>query len=327
MRKLLIISIIIFLVLFSFAAIRRMRKGLETNGTPPVAGTYSSGNYNESITVDGRERTYLLHVPVGLEAKKQYPLMVLLHGGGGDAELAAKMSGMSKKADAEKFIALYPEGVAGATKLRSWNAGDCCAYASRQKIDDVGFIKTLVEKIKKDYPVDSRRVYVSGMSNGAMMTHRVACELSDIFAGAAAVAGTIQVSSCSPSNPIAFIAFHGTADDNVPYSGGPGTGNFTTKNVFVSAEKTASDWAERNQCPTGPKTETISPLANDGVTIEKISYGSCKNSADTILYRLNGGKHYWPGGEPGLRQEAAIPTKAISATDVIWEFFKGHAKQ
>ena len=326
MKKLVILIVVFILIFVSFAILRRVRETPGMNSGMPPTEFLAPGDYKESITVDGRERTYLLHIPTGLEAREQYPLMVLLHGGGGDTELAAKMSGMSAKADKEKFIVAYPEGVAGPTKLRSWNAGDCCAYASRQKIDDVGFIKALVEKVKKDFPVDSRRVYVSGMSNGAMMTHRVACELSDIFAGAAAVAGTIQVSSCNPSNPIAFIAFHGTADDNVPYNGGPGTGEFTTKNIFVSAEKTIKDWAARNSCNSNPATVSVPPLVNDGITIDKISYGSCNNSADTVFYRINGGKHYWPGGEPGRRQEAAVPTKVISATDVIWEFFKGHAK-
>jgi len=153
------------------------------------AGSTDSAIHGERQTLvhGGIERHYVVRVPPdAIQTTAAVPLVLVLHGGGGNAEVTERMTGFSHKAAREGFIVVYPEGTGGFTrKLLTWNAGHCCGYAMEQKIDDVGFISVLLHKLIQEYPVDSARIYVTGMSNGGMMTHRLGIELSDRFAAIA----------------------------------------------------------------------------------------------------------------------------------------------
>ncbi len=138
-----------------------------------------SGTTSGSITVGGRTRVYNIHLPSSYDAADPLPLVLVLHGTTQSIASVERMSGMSRVADREKFIAVYPSGTGPMDRVPTWNAGNCCAYALRNNVDDVDFLRALIEKLKSEYPMDAKRIYVTGISNGAMMSCRLACELSD----------------------------------------------------------------------------------------------------------------------------------------------------
>jgi polyhydroxybutyrate depolymerase len=306
--------LIVLAILILGGAIHFVRNKANTN-------TLASGDYAKSIkTADGLTRTYMVHLPTGYDVSKSYPLVLVLHGGGGNAAITERQTGFSTLSDANGFIVAYPEGTTGPVLglLSSWNAGDCCGSA-KNKIDDVSFIRQLVTSLESTYSINSAKVFATGMSNGAMLSNRLACEAADIFAGVAPVSGTIQIPVCSPSRPVPILMIHGTSDGTVPYNGGAGTGTFTKSNTFLSVPQALADWAARNKCSSGPTTTPVTPLVNDGKTVDKLAYAGC--SAPTLLYRVNGGSHSWPGGVDVQLQDSNAPTQAINASQTIWDFF------
>ena len=160
----------------------------------------------------GAARSYLIHLPNDREPAAPAALVVVLHGLGADASTAPRMSGMDAKADREGFIALYPNG-----RSLSWNAWRCCGAAEVKQFDDVGFIRAVVEKVAREHAVDRKRIYATGISNGAMMAYRLGCEAADVFAAIAPVAGAMLTNDCRPSTALSVVVFHGMADDVVPF--------------------------------------------------------------------------------------------------------------
>jgi polyhydroxybutyrate depolymerase len=206
-----------------------------------------------SIESGGRTRTYFVHTPPGYDGTEKLPLVIVLHGGGGNAENAEKMSGMSDKADAANFLVLYPDGTGGVGEhFHTWNSGNCCAYAMKNNVDDVAFLRALIEKLEYEYAVDQKRVFVTGMSNGGMMAYRVGCTMADKVAAIAPVAGAIDA-SCNPSAPVSVIAFHGTEDENVPYNGGVGKRQIDGPRDDKSVAYAIDFWVKRDGCNTTPK--------------------------------------------------------------------------
>jgi polyhydroxybutyrate depolymerase len=280
----------------------------------------AGGDQTYSLTTsDGRLRTYIVHLPTGYKQDKKYPVLIHLHGGGGSAENGENMSGFSGLADTKGFIAVYPNGIAGQLGERTWDAGRCCGYAESHQVDDVSFIREVVSQVKAKYSTDHAKFFVTGMSNGAMLAQRLACEAADVFAGVATVSGTPQISSCHPARPVPIIMIHGTADTSVPYNGGSGQNSNTRNNTFTPVSQVLTDWATRDVCTGSQRINSVPPLVHDGITIDKITYARC--AAPVVLYRLNGGTHSWPGGKAGQRQEAATPTQAFNASETVWSFF------
>jgi len=278
------------------------------------------GDQMLSMRVDGRERTYLLHLPPTYDGKRPLPLVIVLHGGGGNAQNAARMTGFSAKADKEGFVVVYPNGTGRLTnRLLTWNSGNCCGYALDHEIDDVKFIGALVDRLIRDRHIDPHRVYATGMSNGGMMAYRLGCELSDKIAAIAPVSGALNLENCQSSSPVSVIVFHGTLDEHVLYNGGaPRKGADRHPRVDKSVAYAMSFWAMRDGCtPTPQRVE-------NGDIIRDI-YGGGKEGTEVVLYTIKGGGHAWPGGQKGyaLGDE---PTQSISATDLMWDFFMRHPK-
>ncbi len=267
-------------------------------------------NSLESLVHHGRVRTYKVHLPSrGLT--ERLPLVIVLHGFNGNADQAEEMSGMSWKADAENFIVVYPEGTEGPEeRAYSWNAENCCAEAYYEGVDDIGFIRALIEKLSKDHPVDPERIYVTGFSNGGMMTYRLACMLSDKIAAIAPVSGSLNDADCSPTHPVSVLAFHGTADDRILYKGGVSPVDGVQKNYDPPVFYSIRFWASRD----GAKLTDEKHLeGNDSIVRQE--YLNPDTGAEVILITLIGGIHAWPDEGSGL-----------NATDEIWEFFKHHKK-
>jgi polyhydroxybutyrate depolymerase len=271
-----------------------------------------------SLRHDGRARTYLVHLPASYSKDKTWPLVLVFHGGGGNGEQMAKMTGFSGKADQEGFIAVYPNGTGlWQNRFLTWNAGNCCAWAYENRIDDVGFIRALIGQLKKDYAVDDRRVYATGISNGGMMSYRLACGLSDLLAAIGPVAGAQNI-DCKPAHPVSVIILHGTADQHVLYKGGAPLRMVDVRNPRVDrpVSEAVAFWVKHNRCQEVPSTEK-----KDMVVIER--YGGCAAGTAVTLYTLVEEGHTWPGGTKWAFW-ADEPSREVSATDVIWEFFKNH---
>ena len=279
-----------------------------------------AGDHVLSLTTGGRERTYLLHLPPAYDGKKILPLVIVLHGGGGNAPGAVRMTGFSEKADKEGFVAVYPNG-SGRLKdrLLTWNSGNCCGYALDRNVDDVGFIRVLIDELEKIRAIDPKRVYVTGMSNGGMMTYRLGCELSDKIAAIAPVSGALNVENCQPVGPVSAIIFHGTADEHVLYNGGEPLKKVDVhQRVDKSVSYAVKFWVAHDGCSETPQREE-----KGGIRTEIYSGG--EEGAEVVLYAIKGGGHAWPGGQSYLLGDT--PTREISATDLMWDFFVRHSKK
>lgn len=276
------------------------------------------GDHEQSVTVDGRQRSFVVHVPAGMPADRPVPVVIVLHGGGGNARNAMQQTGMSELADRSGFLAVYPDGTGRLDRaVLTWNAGSCCGRAMDEQVDDVAFVATLIDHVERRYAGDRRRIYVTGMSNGGMLSYRLACELADRIAAIAPVAGAMGV-DCRPSAAVSVVAFHGTADRHVPYSGGiPQVQADPHVRRDAPVADTIAFWADHNGC-TGSATEDVS-----ADTTRRVH--TCPDGVGVTLYTINGGGHAWPGG-PSARAGADQPTGAISATQLMWEFFRQHAK-
>ncbi len=274
----------------------------------------------ETIRVDGRDRTYIVHTPDSYEPATPIPLVLVLHGGGGHAENAQKMSEMNAVADREGFIVVYPNGTGRLTyRLLTWNAADnCCGYAHDENVDDVKFIRELIEQVQQDYAIDPNRIYVTGMSNGGMMSYRLACELSDVIAAIAPVAGAFNLADCEPTHPISVIIFHGTADEHVLYEGGESLKSVDGERIDQPVSAAVDFWTAHNGCTAEPTTTESGSIVTD-------TYTDCSTGAEVTLVTIEGGGHAWPGGKRGSRQ-GDEPTQEINASEVMWEFFAAHPR-
>lgn len=282
-----------------------------------AAHALGSGTHFRSIEVDGITRSYVLHLPASLRATT-LPLVIVLHGAGGSATQIEAATGMTEKAQREGFAVAYPNGVSPFSNLlRTWNAGACCMPAAGMGVDDVGFLRGMLNEIKTLAPIDKQRVFVTGFSNGAMMAYRLACEMADQLSAIAPVAGTLEA-ACKPSAPVSVMAVHGMADGRVPFHGGdPAEGHMPGMQSTISVPESLEFWARHNGC------EHI-PLRVERDAVVREMYHGC-NSASVSLIALKNGRHAWPGGRKILPWEVE-PSSEISATDAIWDFFAAHGK-
>lgn len=279
------------------------------------------GDQTRTLQVDGRARSYIIHVPPKFNPRKPTPVVLAFHGAATNAIIMAISSGLSDKADEAGFIVVYPNGTGKGNVLLVWNAGGWHGSKAETQPDDVKFVRELLDDLAKVVKVDSKRIYATGMSNGGMMCYRLAAELSNRIAAIAPVSGTLAVERCHPLRPVPVIHFHGTDDKLVPFDGP----DERTAKVFAfkSVEETIRTWAKIDGCPTKPKTVKLPHKGDDGTNVERKTYGPGKAGAEVILYIINGGGHTWPGRKwpvPWLGKT----TKDISASDLMWEFFKRH---
>lgn len=300
-----------------------------TDSTTPAA-SYTAGNYSESIvTADGRTRTYILHIPTGYSASKSYPLVLVLHGGMGTGAKIAQSTNFSAKADAEDFIVVYPDGVES-----GWNDGRGTSEAEELGVDDVQFIRTLVSSVGKKLPIDTRRVYAAGASNGGMMTYRLGCEASDMFAAIGPDIANMPVplaATCRPS-AIAVVAINGLADPLIPYNGGNCCGKKGgllggEGGEVLSTVETLKIFASANGCASTYATVAVPVLTSDGTSVEKRTYNNCPSGKEIISYVVAGMGHNWPPMPAQAPRISGPTSQNINATDVFWDFFEAHPKR
>jgi polyhydroxybutyrate depolymerase len=280
----------------------------------------SPATLEKELQHNGITRHFRVMVPPQYDGQTALPLVVVLHGGGGNPKNIERTTGFSEKARAEGFFAIYPAGTGRvANRLLTWNAGNCCGRAKSQNADDVGFIRAILAALKAEYKIDPARVYASGMSNGGMMSYRLACELADQIVAIAPVAGAQNVPECRPAAPVSVIAFHGMADQRVRYEGGPPKKRADRSPRDDQAlAGTMQFWTERNKCMPIPYRE------KKGVVIHN-TYGACPGGVAVESYLITDGGHAWPGGQKGW-PGGDKPSPALSATDLAWDFFKAHPR-
>ncbi len=293
------------------------QQSLFARSSPKVAD--APGSHRFSIQFDGRERTYLLHIPLQYSPAASSPLVIVLHGGGGNAHNAIRITGMSAKADSENFLVAYPEGTGYFKKhVLTWNAANCCGYAERENVDDVGFIRAMLSELEQNYAVDPRRIYVTGMSNGGMMAFRLACEMSDKIAAIAPVATAFNDEECAPDSPVSIIMFNGRLDEHVLYLGGQSTVARSPRTDRPVAE-TIDFWVAHNEC-----YKTF--LEEERKAVVRKTFSGGAGGSNVVLFTIKNGGHAWPGGKKG-RLAGDKPTRQISATELMWAFFVSHPKQ
>ena len=293
---------------------------LACHNRAPAGGASSDGpRTRHDLMIQGKKRSYSLYRPA-LRKGEKAPLMIVLHGGLGNAGTAEENTGMNAVAAGNKFFVAYPEGTGGRIgkmrDRRTWNAGRCCGPAVRRNVDDVGFISAMIDDIAAGHPIDLTRVYVTGMSNGAMMAYRLACEIPEKLAAIIPVAGTLAVNDCSKAKEVPVLHIHGDRDTHVPIEGGRGEESATSVEHRSVPETMALITAAR-RC-SGSKTEALSD------SVERTTY-RCAEGGPVELLIIKGCGHVWPGGTREAEKEGA--PGSFSASRTAWDFAKKFAKK
>ena len=264
-------------------------------------------------------RHYELHLPAHPPAGR-YPLVVALHGAFGSGAHLEQTIGLDAIADREGFAVVYPDGIGA-----RWNDG----RPDMGEVDDVGFIRSLIDELATTHPIDRDRIYAMGMSNGGMLAYRLGCELADKLAAIASVAGEVPgaiARFCHPARGISVIAINGTADQLVPFDGGQVIGSRNGRlgrphGEVIGALRSVELFAANARC--GPPAITAEPDRDpeDGTTVKAIAFAACAGGVRVELVAVDGGGHTWPGGTSELEAINGVRSREFSASERIWQFF------
>jgi len=293
---------------------------------------YGPGDYDFSIMHDGWKRNYMVHVPTNYNENLETPVVINIHGGGGSIKSALNDVG-NEYSEKYGFIYVIPAGTRSkiiSDRLLTWNAGkwlsdkgsleSCCGLASDNDVDDVGFFSKMIEEVKISFNVDEDRIYVTGISNGGMMSHRLGCELEDKIAAIAPVASPAVPMDCNPSKPVPVMYIHGTADPCTLYYGGDGGGCFggVETHYMQPAEDIVNKWKNLNNC--SDESETVYQKGEATC----ISYNNCGSISEVEFCTIQGGGHTFPSGAQYFPVTKVGPVSYDMSFDQIWEFFQKH---
>jgi len=280
----------------------------------PITGP---GDYSFTLVHAGMTRQYRVHVPPAYSPARPMPLVFSFHGGGGNMDFQAddRFYGQVAQADTAGYVAVFPNGYSQfkGGRLATWNAGNCCAKARDNDSDDVGFVREIVKRLTALPGVDGQRIFANGISNGGMMSYRLACEMPEVFKAIASVAGTDNTRTCTPSRPVSVLHIHAKDDELELFNGGSGRKSAAVTD-FVSVADSTAKWVKLNGCNAAPKRVLEVPGAYCD------AYTSCRGGVEVKLCVTETGGHSWPGGRKP-RGGSATPSTAISATEVISNFF------
>ena len=296
-------------------------------GSLPSASIKGPSTYRQDmdLVTGGFQRDYRVHIPSGYDGSIQLPLVVVIHGAFDTAKGMERFSGFSDLADREQFIVLYPEGIGILGFLQHWNAGHCCGKAAEDQIDDVTYLKKAIDDVCMRLAVDRRRVYMTGFSNGGMMTYRFAAEHSDMLAAVAPIAASIggrptadapQWCIPAPQKPLPILIVHGMDDDDIPLEGGRSRAR-KGERTFISVHDSAQFWIEANGCKGSP---ALSGLYHGAVEVQR--WDHCMNACATVLCKVKKWGHRWPGPYFTAQLSDDDPLLDFDIAEMIWSFFK-----
>ncbi|MGH1403254.1 MAG: alpha/beta hydrolase family esterase [Alphaproteobacteria bacterium] len=267
------------------------------------------------------KRSYVLYIPniPSSIGTVKLPLVIVLHGGRLQTKSTEKTTSFSEKADKEKFIVVYPNGSSGSPMgIKTWNVDHCCGYAMKEKKDDIGFLSTLIDTLINEQAVDPNNVFVTGMSNGGMMAHKVGMELSSKINAIAPVSSGIFVDAEPPVQTVPALIINGELDKSFPMEGGLSGGRFVDSawdGTYLYPVRGQSEfWAENNGCSDRITEKHLSK------TLYLWKY-NCPEGGMVLHYVLKDQGHAWPGSKHrNLRGDT--PSQTFDATDAIWKFFR-----
>ncbi|MES2667296.1 MAG: PHB depolymerase family esterase [Pseudomonadota bacterium] len=261
------------------------------------------------------DRSYLIDLP---DRPAGAPVILALHGGGGNPAQFARNSRLAQPALAEGYAVIWPAGTARFGRFLTWNAGYCCGYAAESGVDDAAFLDTVLADAGQRFGLDVTRTYLTGMSNGAIMAASYAAQRPGKIRAVATVSGTMDA-SLRVRGPVPLLAIHGTADTQVPYAGGRGA-NSLAQTDFSPVEAMIAAFRRPLRGQISEDAQLIDPEA-DGTSVMQTDWTDGKGRVLIRLLKVEGGGHTWPGGRRSARQGG---TADIVANAEILHFFSLH---
>lgn len=286
------------------------------------AQSLTPGDSRRDLQTTALVRSYLLHVPTQVAASSSpAPLLIALHGGGGNAYQFKQDSQLDQLADRAGLVVAYPFGTGKLKdRLLTWNAGHCCGHAQEEGVDDVGFISALIDTLLRTGAVDRNRVYVVGHSNGGMMAHRAGAALPDKVAAIVSVAGAYIPEAGAALGAVPVLHVHSVDDPRAPYGGGLGPPfPFTNSRVMhEGVDATLAAWARRDGCGATPEVQQKAEAG--GHTAQHWVWPHCRQGVSVELWKLTGAGHGWPGAPARMERILGPNTHVIDANAEIWRF-------
>lgn len=288
-------------------------------------------NLTETLRHEGIERTYHIHLPPGFSKDEPAPLVFALHGGGGEGrrfDQYTTQGTLTAAADKRGVVLVFPEGI-----NKQWCDGRTEILKMKKTYDDVGCISGIIDTMVKNYGIDPKRVYATGISNGGFMSVRLAMDLSEKIAAVAPVAAQISkaLKDKTPKLPISIMIVNGTKDPLVPFDGGHiRLFRFgRSRGEALSTASTVEHFRLHNGCGKTPEKSTLQDKdPNDGTSVEIEKYTGGKNGTEVILVKVIGGGHTWPGGKQYLKPRiVGAVCRDINASEMILDFFLGHSRK
>ncbi|MBS1990542.1 MAG: hypothetical protein JSS83_08495 [Cyanobacteria bacterium SZAS LIN-3] len=299
----------------------------------PAAARGKSYDYADTVSVDGVNRSYRVHIPACYDRSRATPVVLAFHGLGMNAVAMLGMSGFNGLSERKNFIVVYGEGL-----NNRWNEGT-------GGVDDIGYVSEVLKKLGRAVNIDQRRIYACGISNGGFFAQRVGCALADKIAAVGVVSSSMMASSASmgSSNRMPIVFFLGTEDPLLPWGDGrnkalgklgetlglSGLGSIDSPLARVgglmSVPEMINFWTGVNGCGGSPSvTQLPNTNAKDGTTVKKETYGS----GDVTLYVIEGGGHTWPGmlEVSAFTDICGTTSQDIDASELMWEFFQRHSR-
>ena len=277
-----------------------------TDSSPEQRPEATYGLSTQSVLHDGLTREYLLYVPESYSGDDAVPVLINFHGGSMSAEGQLYLSDMRNLSESEGFILVYPEGSLLDSGDQHWNPIPPSAD-SKSDTDDFGFVAAMLDHMAEGHNLDTKRVYVTGYSNGAGMAYGLACYLSERIAAAAPVSGSMygeMAEGCNATHPTAVAVFNGTQDTERPYEG--------LLPWFLAVEDAVDFWVSHNDITDAPSVETFESA---GVTVERRVYAASEGGSAVMLHKVIGGGHDW--------FDFDIEGAGLNRT--IWDFVSAHS--
>jgi polyhydroxybutyrate depolymerase len=302
-----------------------------------------TGAYVFHLSFGGRARSYRLHVPPAAASGRALPLILNLHGATQNGLLEELTSQMDASSDRDGYLVAYPDGTRIATVLTpdpvakqaqyGWNAGQCCGLPVTRHINDVGFLLKVIADVGTHTPVDTRRVYVTGISNGGMMAYAMAAEASNHVAAVSSVSGQVELPTIHPTAAVPTMEFHSVND---PIAKWAGVDNRNPR-LRLSVMEGIDQWVHADGCRARARVGTTivgaAGSVSAGETATPVTYSHCRSGAEVVLWRFTGSGHVWPGSplNTGPRRTWVLAGVGrgivlVNANEVMWQFFRHYAR-